>query len=243
MENTALLLTPQSLKETPQPPAPAAPAKPAKPAEPPEITLPPEEISELTELTEPPRAAHRSYRRRRSRIPLLHTLAAAAGAAAGVFLTVCAPAGTDFSQSLLCIPGDFLRLMTARLLWGTAFLLAEYIIGYFALGAPLVWLAPLVCGLGTGAALTGAFSTLGTEALKLIPTCVTTAAAVILGAGTSGYMSSQLLRLMSSGRNSITAAVSDYPPAGEYTLRFLIYFAVVAGSAIAEAAIRASSVS
>jgi len=48
-------------------------------------------------------------------------------------------------------------------------------------------------------------------------------------------MSSQLLRLVSSDKNSI---VSTSPAAGEYTLRFLVYLAILSACAIAEAALR-----
>lgn len=237
MENTVLLSRPASVPATPPESAPPDILRGmtgrSKPRE-----STPEENRDIPDPTDPPRAARRTYPRRRFGVPVLHTLTAAAGTAAGVFLAVNAPAGTDFSESLLCCSGDFLRLMMARLLWGLAFLLAEYIIGYFALGRALVWAAPLACGLATGAALTGAFSLSGANAIKLIPTCITSAAAVVLGARTSGDMSSQLLRLVSSGRNSVVAVVSETPAAGEYTLRFLIYFAVVCGSAIAEAAVR-----
>ena len=190
---------------------------------------------------EPPRAKRRTYPRRRFGIPVVYALFAAAGTALGVFLAASAPEGTDFTESLLCGSGEFLQLTLNRLLWGLAFLTAEYITGYFALGGVLVWLAPLACGLGTGAALTGAFAESGVAALKLVPTCVSMTAAVVAGARASGDMSSRLLRLVSTGRNGMAAVVSDTPAAGEYTLQFLVYFAVAAGSAIAEAAVRTLS--
>lgn len=215
MENTALLNRPIS-----------------SPTAVPEQALEP--VVSDDEIQDPPRAVHRAYRRR-CRVPLLHSFAAATGTAAGAFLAVYAPAGTDFSESLLCTPGDFLWLLTLRLLWSCAFLLAEYILGYFALGGALVWAVPLICGLGTGAALSGAFSILGIEAVKLVPSCMAIVIAVILGAKTSGAMSVQLLRLVSTSKNSI---VATSPAAGEYTLRFLVYLAILSGSAIAEAAVR-----
>lgn len=203
-------------------------------------TVPRPEASE-SPAADPPRAARRAYPRRRFGVPVLYALDAAAGTAMGVFLAAYAPAGTDFTGSLLCCPGEFLWLTIMRLLWGLAFLAGEYILGYFALGKALVWLVPLACGLGTGAALTAAFSVYGAGAVKLIPTCAVIAAAVVYGARVSGDMSSQLLRLVSSGRNSVVAVVSESPAAGEYTLRFLVCLAAVAGSAIAEAAVRSFS--
>lgn len=129
----------------------------------------------------------------------------------------------------------FSRAALRRLFWGAAFLISEYVCGFFALGRLLVWAAPLICGLGTGAALAGAFTIEGMNALRLAPGCAGCAAAVIFAAGTSSGMSSQLLRLVSSDKNSI---VSTSPAAGEYTLRFLVYLAILSACAIAEAALR-----
>lgn len=191
---------------------------------------PAEEFPETAEL---PRAARSAYRRR-SGIPMLYTFLTAAGLILGIYIAASAP-GADISGSLLCGSGDFLGLLFRRLFWGAAFLIAEYVCGFFALGRLLVWAAPLICGLGTGAALAGAFTIEGMNALRLAPGCAGCAAAVIFAAGTSSGMSSQLLRLVSSDKNSI---VSTSPAAGEYTLRFLVYLAILSACAIAEAALR-----
>lgn len=192
--------------------------------------IPAEEFPETSEL---PRAARSAYRRR-SGIPMLYTFLTAAGLILGIYVAASAP-GADISGSLLCGSGDFLGLLLRRLFWGAAFLIAEYVCGFFALGRLLVWAAPLICGLGTGAALAGAFTIEGMNALRLAPGCAGCAAAVIFAAGTSSGMSSQLLRLVSSDKNSI---VSTSPAAGEYTLRFLVYLAILSACAIAEAALR-----
>ena len=188
---------------------------------------------EFPETAELPRAARSAYRRR-SGIPMLYTFLTAAGLILGIYIAASAP-GADISGSLLCGSGDFLGLLLRRLFWGAAFLIAEYVCGFFALGRLLVWAAPLVCGLGTGAALAGAFTIEGMNALRLAPGCAGCAAAVIFAAGTSSGMSSQLLRPVSSDKNSI---VSTSPAAGEYTLRFLVYLAILSACAIAEAALR-----
>ncbi len=192
--------------------------------------IPAEEFPETAEL---PRAARSAYRRR-SGIPMLYTFLTAAGLILGIYVAASAP-GADISGSLLCGSGDFLGLLLRRLFWGAAFLISEYVCGFFALGRLLVWAAPLICGLGTGAALAGAFTIEGMNALRLAPGCAGCAAAVIFAAGTSSGMSSQLLRLVSSDKNSI---VSTSPAAGEYTLRFLVYLAILSACAIAEAALR-----
>lgn len=192
--------------------------------------IPAEEFPETAEL---PRAVRSAYRRR-SGIPMLYTFLTAAGLILGIYVAASAP-GADISGSLLCGSGDFLGLLLRRLFWGAAFLISEYVCGFFALGRLLVWAAPLICGLGTGAALAGAFTIEGMNALRLAPGCAGCAAAVIFAAGTSSGMSSQLLRLVSSDKNSI---VSTSPAAGEYTLRFLVYLAILSACAIAEAALR-----
>ena len=192
--------------------------------------IPAEEFPETAEL---PRAARSAYRRR-SGIPMLYTFLTAAGLILGIYIAASSP-GADISGSLLCGSGDFLGLLLRRLFWGAAFLISEYVCGFFALGRLLVWAAPLICGLGTGAALAGAFTIEGMNALRLAPGCAGCAAAVIFAAGTSSGMSSQLLRLVSSDKNSI---VSTSPAAGEYTLRFLVYLAILSACAIAEAALR-----
>lgn len=195
------------------------------------------EISpEIPGAQEPPRAVHREYRRR-CRIPVGAAFSAAAGTAAGAFAAASA-GGLEYSGSILCAAGSFWEILGMRLLWGAAFLLAEYILGFFALGDMLVWAVPLVCGLGTGAALTGAFSLNGIYAALLIPSCAASVSAVVCGAGVSSAMSSQLLRLVSADKSSI---VSARPAAGEYTLRFLVCLAILLGSFIAEAALRAFS--
>ena len=196
-----------------------------------ERDIPPAE--EFPETAELPRAARSAYRRR-SGIPMLYTFLTAAGLILGIYIAASAP-GADISGSLLCGSGDFLGLLLRRLFWGAAFLISEYVCGFFALGRLLVWAAPLICGLGTGAALAGAFTIEGMNALRLAPGCAGCAAAVIFAAGTSSGMSSQLLRLVSSDKNSI---VSTSPAAGEYTLRFLVYLAILSACAIAEAALR-----
>ncbi len=205
------------------------PAAPQIPLEAPENTSVPEAAQE------PPRAVHREYRRS-CRIPIGAAFSAA-GTAAGVYAAVSA-AGLEYSGSILCAAGGFWEILGMRLLWGAAFLLAEFILGFFALGDMLVWAAPLVCGLGTGAALAGAFSVKGISAVLLVPSCAASVAAVVNGAGVSAAMSAQLLRLVSTSKSSIVAA---RPAAGEYALRFLVCLAILLGSFIVEAALRSFS--
>lgn len=218
-------------KQLPHVPAPPEKDKP----------VPPEEAREPISPAEPaqlPRAVRTS--RRRSGIPPLYTLAAAIGIAAGIFAVSSLPADADLSGNILCRSGGFLEILLSKLAWGGAFLLAEYLCGYFALGNLIVWLAPLLCGLGTGAALGAAFLQNGMDALWLVPGCAVCAAVVVFAARTSADMSAQLLRLISTNKNSI---VSTSPAAGEYTLRFLVCLAILSACSIAGAALRMSVIS
>lgn len=238
MENTAIL-TARQLKPPDRLPAPVsvpvtAPDKTGQADVLRDMPLTPEKAPVTAEPPRAERSARSLAYRKRQTVPAFQLLAALIGTAAGVFFALSAPEGADFSESLLCASGDFAGLLIKRLLWGGVFLLAEYICGYFALGWLLVWAAPLICGLGTGAALAGAFTAGANAALLIIP-AAGAVFAVVMGAGTSRLMSCQLLQLVSSERNSIVAAS---PAAGEYTLRFLLWFVILAGFAIAETAIR-----
>lgn len=200
------------------------------------VTIPGMSLSEsrTDDTEELPRAGSALRREaRRRRFPLFQLLAAIAGGAAGAYFALTLPEGADLSESLLCRSGDFAALLLRRLAWGGAFLLAEYICGYFALGWLLVWAAPLICGLGTGAALAGAF-TAGENAAFLVLPAVGTALTVALAANTSQHMSAQLLQLVSGSRG----VVSDSPAAGEYTLRFLVWCGILAAFALVECALR-----
>jgi hypothetical protein len=134
--------------------------------------------------------------------------------------------------------GDsFLALFGFRAVYGGAFLLAEYLLGFFAFGEWLVWLAPLLCGMGSGAAL-AAQAVSGTTygALLLVPLAVSTAAAVF-GANASGELSALLLRLAFGDSKSVIMTSSA---AKSHTLKFLSYFAAVCAAALFEAAVRIS---
>ena len=174
------------------------------------------------ETEELPRAgsAMRRMEKSRRRIPLFQLFAAAAGGAAGVYFTLTLPEGADISGSLFLLAGDFTGMLLHRLAWGGAFLLAEYICGYFALGWLLVWLA--------------AAFTAGTSAAPVVIPAAVSAFVVAFAAGTSRNMSSQILQLVSSP----CGVVTDSPAAGEYTLRFLVWCGIFTACALLECALR-----
>lgn len=134
---------------------------------------------------------------------------------------------------LLNTHGSFLSLFLARTIYGGVFLLAEYILGFFALGGALVWIVPLLCGMGTGVALAGA----GENMLALLPAAVITLAAAVFGAELSESLSGQLLRVLSGSR---TGLVITNGTAADYTLRFLGLLGVNIAAGIIEAGIKIS---
>lgn len=229
MDNTALLQPQNS-------PAPhAEPLAAAPEYSPPEITL--TATAAENDTDELPRVRHASHHAAKHRRPsLLGILAAAAGGAAGAYFALTLPDGADVSQSIFLRSGDFVGLFVERLLWGGAFLLAEYLCGFFALGWLFVWIAPLICGLGTGAALAAAF-TAGTSAAHIVIFALVSAIVTALAAGTSQNMSSQLFRLILSPCGVVTYS----PAAGEYTLRFLAWCGIYAAASLAECALRCAA--
>lgn len=159
-------------------------------------------------------------------------LAAVCGLSGGM---VAAQSVGMFEGVLFTSEGSFLALFLSRLLYGAAFLLAEYLLGFFALGEWLVWLAPLCCGLGTGLSAAAGFGRKG--ALLLIPSAAITLVAVIFGARCSGEFSAQLLRVVSGSRTGI---VLTSEATRGYTLRFFGCLAAVGAAALIEAAVKIS---
>lgn len=157
-------------------------------------------------------------------------LAAVCGISGGM---VAAQSAGALEGVLFTSEGSFLALFLSRLLYGAAFLLVEYLLGFFALGEWLVWLAPLCCGLGTGISAAAGFGRKG--ALLLIPSAAITLFAVVLGARCSGDFSAQLFRVVSGSRTGI---VLTSEAARGYTLRFFGCLAAVGAAALIEAAVK-----
>lgn len=157
-------------------------------------------------------------------------LSAVCGIAAGM---LSAKEGGLAGGVMLCCEGSFLSLFLSRLVYGAAFLLAEYILGYFALGEWLVWVVPLCCGMGLGASAASLFIS-DNSPLTVIPAAATLFA-VILGARCSGEFSAQLLRVISGSRTGIVLTADA---AKSYTLRFAAYLALAGAAALIDAAIK-----
>lgn len=186
-------------------------------------TIPPAESAALSD--EPAARHERSPMLRRSGWLLTMALTALCGAVGGAVSAVYGGAAAPAAVS------SFLALFLSVMLRGCTFLLAEYIIGFFALGEWIVWLAPLCCGLGTGMVLFSCRSWL------MLPSCAVIMSAVVFGANTSGEFSALLLRLVRGRSNAVIMTGSA---AVNYTLQFLAYTAAVCAAALFEAGVRLS---
>ena len=206
-----------------------------------------EDITMLTETSESASETtevqyERRYHRRASVIVrhsrlIFCILSAVVGMAAGAVTAWSVPLSeSGFSQSLVVLQdGGFLGVLIRRMLQCAAFLLAEYILGYFAAGGALVWVMPFVYALGTGLSAAGAvlFGTGGISAVF----CIAYTAVLVCGAAASGDFSALLLSLVSGREGSV---VSDGAAAYHFTMRFVLYFAVLLLLAIIESWIRAA---
>lgn len=178
---------------------------------------------------------------RRVRQPLLHQrgnmllmgLASVCGAVCGAVMIF---GGADFSALsqafTLKAEGSFLIFFLSRFIYGGIFLLAEYILGYFALGEWVVWTVPLCCGMGT--ALNLAASAEGASGWLLLPSAAITVALAAFGADASGDMSALLLRIAAGKSGSFLTSESA---AKNYSIRFLGYMVILALAGLYDGAI------
>ena len=124
--------------------------------------------------------------------------------------------------------GSFLTVFLRRTAFGGAFLLAEYILGYSALGDWAVWTAPLLCGMCTAAA----FTVSADGAAWILPSAGTVLGAVIFAGAASADFSVMLLRAARGGN-----AFLHERAAKDFSVKFLRYGAAVAIAGLYEAVI------
>ncbi len=159
---------------------------------------------------------------------LLCAVCGAAAGAAGIFSGAWgAESGFMFFRS-----ESFLGVFLTRLAFGGAFLLAEYILGFSALGDWLVWSVPLLCGMSTAVSFTAADS-----AAWLLPSAGAVLAAAVFGAAASADFSVMLLRIARGGN-----VFMHEKAAREYSLKFVGYIAAVVFAGLYEAAIKTCGV-
>lgn len=193
------------------------------------IELPPDEYTSADETAEYPREyTHvRSPELRRGELLILMSAAAVCGAVGGVILALSGKADPYAVEQIANdLSKDFGGIFLQRLMIGAAFLLIEYILGFFALGDILVWTAPLCCAMGLSLRIAV------TESWVLIPSAVVTIAAVVTGAAVSSGFSRALMKLSRGGTVHLESS-----PRQRFTLNFLLYLAAVIAAAIYEGAI------
>lgn len=205
----------------------------------PEIDIPAGEVRDTPEIpaerSETPQAARhvRAPAVRRKGNVLILGFCAVCGALAGALSYYAAGCGDVCGTVLSVTGGSFLELFLRRLLYGGAFLFAEYVLGYFAAGEWLVWAFPLLCGMGAGLSFSCASG--GAELFLLLPSAGSVMALCVFGANTSGELSSLLLRLAGGNGGGVIMTGSA---AKDYTFKFLGYLGWLVAAALYEAAVK-----
>ncbi len=223
MENVInTMRVPQEDKHEPVPPPDSIP----------EINPEPVPTEAAEETDKPVRRVRQPLLRRRGNL-LLMGLASVCGAVCGAVMIF---GGADFSALsqafIMKAEGSFLSFFLSRFIYGGIFLLAEYVLGYFALGEWVVWTVPLCCGMGT--ALNLAASAEGASGWLLLPSAAMTSALAAFGADASGDMSALLLRIAAGKSGNYVMSESA---AKDYTVRFLGYVVILALAGLYDGAI------
>lgn len=191
----------------------------------PEEYEPPEPAAETDKPEDLPVYTHvRAPELRRSGTRILMGLTAVCGAVSGAVIAFSGnadPAAFDaLSESLV---GEFGELFLRSVIIGGAFLAAELILGFFALGDWLVWILPLCYAMGTALRV----AALGTGVL--LPSAAARICAVTFAAATSAAFSQTLLRLSKGG-----TVYLDTSPRRNYALAFFGYAVIIAAAAVYE---------
>lgn len=169
----------------------------------------------------------RSPELKRGEYIILMSASAVCGAIGGVILALSGKADPWAIEKIIQgLSSGFGNVFFQRTLIGAAFLLAEYILGFFALGDLLVWAAPLCCAMGLSLRITA------TQSWILLPSGIVTLIACIIGAATSSGFSRALMRLSRGGTVHLGNS-----PRQKYTINFLGYLAAIIAGAIYEGAI------
>lgn len=163
---------------------------------------------------------------RRSGTRILMGLTALCGAVSGAVIAFSGSADPDaFHKLSASLAGEFGGLAVHSVIIGAAFLAAELLLGFFALGDWLVWVLPLCYAMGTVLKVTA------TGTVVLLPSAAAGICAVTFAAATSAAFSQTLLRLSKGG-----TVYLDSSPQKNYILAFLGYTVIIAAAAIYEGA-------
>ncbi len=175
--------------------------------------------SERSEEAKP--EAHVRYpRARRSSALIVMGLSALCGAVGGFVVSRSADLSVELAQSLV---KPFGAIFLERTLLGAAFLAAEFVLGFFALGDVLVWSVPLIAGLGLSLRVSA------TEKWALLPSSILLLFITAFGAAVSAGFSETLMQLARGGTVHLGNS-----PRKLFTLNFLGYLAVAVACALYE---------
>ena len=169
----------------------------------------------------------RSPELKRGEYVILMSATAVCGAVGGAILALSGKADVSaLAKITQDLSGGFGSVFFQRLLIGAAFLLAEYIIGFFAFGDLFVWAAPMCCAMGLSLRIAA------TKSWILLPSAIITLIGCVMGAATSSGLSHTLIRLSRGGTVHLEDSIHV-----KYTVSFLGYLAAVLAGAIYEGAI------
>lgn len=158
---------------------------------------------------------------RRGATRILMSVTALCGAVSGAVMALTGAADPETLEPTLS--GTIGEIFLNRTALCAIFLGAELILGFFALGDWIVWLAPLCYAMGTSLRVAASGSGL------LLPSAAVSIAAVTLAAATSATLSKTLLRLSKGG-----TVYLENSPRRSYALAFLGYTVMTAISAVYE---------
>lgn len=161
--------------------------------------------------------------------------AAVIGVLVGVVMALFFPlSGGDFLSGVAAsAEGGFAAALFRRLGQAGIFLLAEFLLGYFAAGGAVVWIVPFIYGLSAGLASAGVAAA-GGSAWVIVPELLYTAI-ITAAANTSCELSSLLLRLVSGESSSV---VTRGRASRSYDLQFAVYLLAMLAVALIEAAVK-----
>lgn len=175
-----------------------------------------------------PDVCRRIRSRHREISSAVHLVSGAAGIIAGAATALLHPfEGMIISAS----DSSFFTLLSDRLIQCGIFLLAEYILGYFAAGGVIVWMLPMLYGLGAGLSAVSCVTS-GTPIIAVLHILYTTV--ICFAAAHSAGFSSLLLSIVSGKSGSV---ITDGTSGRSYDHKFLLYVVLTAAGAIAEAII------
>lgn len=162
----------------------------------------------------------RHPRVRRSSALIVMALSAVCGVIGGIVISRKANLSAELAGSLA---KSFGTVFLERTLLGAAFLGAEFLLGFFALGDLLVWSVPLAAGLGL------ALRVAATEKWVLLPSSILLLFITAFGAAVSAGFSETLMTIARGGTVHLGNS-----PRKVFVLNFLGYLAAAVACALYE---------